>query len=224
MRHQLIAALPASLAIPATPVWEDHTDDCHHLAHRPRTHRHPVLREAHDGDDRPRQVRRRRRQPDPRRGRSDAPRPARSRSAPRRSPPATSSATGTSGRPTSSTPRRTPRSRSSRPRSRPSAATTTRSPATSRSAARPGRSRSTSSSSASTTGFQGRRAGFHATTKLNREDWGLTWNVALETGGWLVGKEIKLEIDLALDEVGVPGGRDRRRSAPRPPTPQPAAA
>ncbi len=53
-------------------------------------------------------------------------------------------------------------------------------------------------------GFQGRRAGFHATTRLNREDWGLTWNVTLETGGWLVGKEIKLEIDLALDEVMTP--------------------
>ena len=50
-------------------------------------------------------------------------------------------------------------------------------------------------------GFTGRRAGFHATTKLNREAWGLTWNVALEAGGWLVGKEIGLEIDLALDEV-----------------------
>jgi polyisoprenoid-binding protein YceI len=54
-------------------------------------------------------------------------------------------------------------------------------------------------------GFEGRRAGFHATTRLNREDWGLTWNVTLETGGWLVGKEIKLEIDLAMDEVLVPG-------------------
>ena len=53
-------------------------------------------------------------------------------------------------------------------------------------------------------GFEGRRAGFHATTRLNREDWGLTWNVTLETGGWLVGKEVKLEIDLALDEVSVP--------------------
>ena len=52
-------------------------------------------------------------------------------------------------------------------------------------------------------GFEGRRAGFHATTRLNREDWGLTWNVTLETGGWLVGKEVKLEIDLALDEVVV---------------------
>ena len=75
-------------------------------------------------------------------------------------------------------------------------------------------------------GFQGRRAGFHATTKLNREDWGLTWNVTLETGGWLVGKEIKLEIDLALDEVGAaprrrPSStrRDRRRRSPPPPDP-----
>jgi polyisoprenoid-binding protein YceI len=37
--------------------------------------------------------------------------------------------------------------------------------------------------------------GFEAKTKINREDWGLTWNVALETGGWLVGKEITIEIE-----------------------------
>ena len=35
----------------------------------------------------------------------------------------------------------------------------------------------------------------------NREDWGLTWNVALETGGWLVGKEIEMEIELELVQV-----------------------
>ncbi len=46
----------------------------------------------------------------------------------------------------------------------------------------------------------GRRAAFSATTKINREDWGLTWNVALEQGGWLVSKEIKIEIDLAVVE------------------------
>jgi polyisoprenoid-binding protein YceI len=38
-------------------------------------------------------------------------------------------------------------------------------------------------------------AGFEASTKINREDWGLTWNVALETGGWLVGKEITIYIE-----------------------------
>src|SRR3954452_21543726 len=37
-------------------------------------------------------------------------------------------------------------------------------------------------------GFQGRRAGFHGTTRLNREDWGLTWNMGLEAGGWVVGE------------------------------------
>ncbi|MCQ3930295.1 MAG: polyisoprenoid-binding protein [Chloroflexi bacterium] len=38
--------------------------------------------------------------------------------------------------------------------------------------------------------------GFNAITKINREDFGLTWNVALETGGVLVGKEIKIELDV----------------------------
>jgi polyisoprenoid-binding protein YceI len=41
-------------------------------------------------------------------------------------------------------------------------------------------------------------AGFTGTTKINREDWGLTWNVALEAGGLLVGKDIKIEIDLEI--------------------------
>ncbi|MDP9332633.1 MAG: YceI family protein [Actinomycetota bacterium] len=39
------------------------------------------------------------------------------------------------------------------------------------------------------------RVGFTAETEINRKDWGLTWNVALETGGVLVGDKIKLTID-----------------------------
>lgn len=35
-----------------------------------------------------------------------------------------------------------------------------------------------------------------ATTRINRKDFGLEWNVALETGGFLVGDELKIEIDL----------------------------
>jgi len=46
----------------------------------------------------------------------------------------------------------------------------------------------------------GRRAAFDARTRIAREIWGLTWNVALESGGWLVGKELGVEIDLALVE------------------------
>jgi polyisoprenoid-binding protein YceI len=38
--------------------------------------------------------------------------------------------------------------------------------------------------------------GFTASTKLNREDFGLTWNVALETGGWLVGREIEINLEV----------------------------
>ena len=46
-----------------------------------------------------------------------------------------------------------------------------------------------------------RHAGLSAKTTIAREDWGLNWNVALEQGGWLVGKEIKLEIAIAADEI-----------------------
>jgi len=37
---------------------------------------------------------------------------------------------------------------------------------------------------------------FTASTKFNRKDWALNWNVALEAGGWLVGEDIKLDIEL----------------------------
>ena len=44
----------------------------------------------------------------------------------------------------------------------------------------------------------GERTGFAATTKINRKDFGLTWNVALETGGVLVGDEVKISIEVEL--------------------------
>lgn len=44
----------------------------------------------------------------------------------------------------------------------------------------------------------GQRIAFTASTELDREDFGLTWNVALETGGVLVGKKVSLEIDTEL--------------------------
>lgn len=51
-----------------------------------------------------------------------------------------------------------------------------------------------------------RHAGLSASAKLQRHDWGLDWNVVLEGGGWLVGKEIKLEIAIAADEVAATEG------------------
>ena len=42
------------------------------------------------------------------------------------------------------------------------------------------------------------RAIFSASGTINREDWGLTWNMALEAGGLLVSKEIRLEIEVEL--------------------------
>lgn len=40
------------------------------------------------------------------------------------------------------------------------------------------------------------RIGFEATTKINRKDFGLTWNAALETGGILVGDEVTITLDV----------------------------
>jgi hypothetical protein len=34
--------------------------------------------------------------------------------------------------------------------------------------------------------------------EVNREDWGLTWNAALETGGFLLSKSVRLEIEAEL--------------------------
>lgn len=48
----------------------------------------------------------------------------------------------------------------------------------------------------------GDRAIFSAATKVNREDFGITWNVALETGGVLVSKDITITIDVETVLVG----------------------
>jgi polyisoprenoid-binding protein YceI len=40
------------------------------------------------------------------------------------------------------------------------------------------------------------RVGLFATTKINRKDFGLTWNAALETGGILVGDEVTIALDI----------------------------
>ncbi len=39
-------------------------------------------------------------------------------------------------------------------------------------------------------------AGFHAETAINRRDWGLAWNVPLETGGWLVSDDVAIVIEV----------------------------
>jgi len=44
----------------------------------------------------------------------------------------------------------------------------------------------------------GTRAGFTARTEISRKDWGLEWNVALETGGVLVGEKVKIELEIEV--------------------------
>ena len=40
------------------------------------------------------------------------------------------------------------------------------------------------------------KAGFSVEGKLNRSDWGLTWNAPLETGGVLVSDEVKISAEV----------------------------
>jgi polyisoprenoid-binding protein YceI len=47
------------------------------------------------------------------------------------------------------------------------------------------------------------RAAFNVKGKINRKDFGLNWNVALETGGVLVGEDVNIEIDLAAVQKAV---------------------
>jgi polyisoprenoid-binding protein YceI len=42
----------------------------------------------------------------------------------------------------------------------------------------------------------GQRAGFAASTTINRRDFGLTWNQALETGGVLVSDQVKISLEI----------------------------
>jgi polyisoprenoid-binding protein YceI len=46
--------------------------------------------------------------------------------------------------------------------------------------------------------FNDIRAGFEAAGKINRRDFGLTWNVFTEAGGLVVGEEVQLQFDIQL--------------------------
>ena len=47
------------------------------------------------------------------------------------------------------------------------------------------------------------KAGFTAEAEINRKDWGLEWNVALETGGVLVGEKVKIVLEVEALQMAV---------------------
>src|SRR4051794_1335831 len=51
--------------------------------------------------------------------------------------------------------------------------------------------------------FGNLRVGFEGSTSINRKDWGLGWNAALETGGVLVSEKIKLDFDISAIQAPV---------------------
>lgn len=51
----------------------------------------------------------------------------------------------------------------------------------------------------------GVRAVFSASTEIDREDWGLTWNMALPTGGLLLSKRVRIEVELEAIPTAIGG-------------------
>ena len=132
-----------------------------------------------------------------------------------RSTPGTPVGTSTCAPTTSSAPRSTRPSPTAAPasaRTVPTGCWT----ATSPSRASPTPSASTSSSSApSPTPGAAPAWGSRPSGELDREDWGITWNQALETGGVVVGKKATLEIEAELvKRVDVPRTDPAVRSTP----------
>jgi polyisoprenoid-binding protein YceI len=54
-----------------------------------------------------------------------------------------------------------------------------------------------------------RRVSFEAETKLNRKDYDLTWNQALEAGGFILGDEVKLEIGVEAVPAPTPAEAEK---------------
>jgi polyisoprenoid-binding protein YceI len=50
--------------------------------------------------------------------------------------------------------------------------------------------------------FGNEKAGFSVSGKINRSDWGLTWNAPLETGGFLISEEVTISCDIELINLG----------------------
>lgn len=66
--------------------------------------------------------------------------------------------------------------------------------------------------------------GVSVSGKLNRKDWGLTWNKALEAGGLLVGDEVKVQINAELSEANAAPPPHAAATPPAPPSPAPVTA
>ena len=58
------------------------------------------------------------------------------------------------------------------------------------------------------------KAGFTATTKINRKDFGLNWNQAIETGGVLVGDEVEITLEVEANQKEAPAATAAPAASP----------
>ena len=57
--------------------------------------------------------------------------------------------------------------------------------------------------------FGATRAGCTAEAEISRKEFGLTWNAALETGGFLVSDKVKIDIECGAGQAGIGSGRHK---------------
>jgi polyisoprenoid-binding protein YceI len=52
------------------------------------------------------------------------------------------------------------------------------------------------------------RAAANASTKINRQDFGVKWNAKMDNGGWVVGDDVAITIDVEMVQKGAPKSGD----------------
>ena len=52
------------------------------------------------------------------------------------------------------------------------------------------------------------RVAVNATTKINRQDFGVKWNAKMDNGGWVVGDDVAITIDVEMVQKGAPKSRN----------------
>lgn len=71
-------------------------------------------------------------------------------------------------------------------------------------------------------GFAGPKAGFEAKTSINRKDFGIIWNRALDQGGAMLGDEV--DVTILIEAMSVEAMKEPPAKPPAPPAPPPATS
>ncbi len=61
----------------------------------------------------------------------------------------------------------------------------------------------------------GQKAGWVATTRVNRQDWGISWNKTLDQGGTLLGDDVDITLNIEADKQAAPAAAPAQPATPK---------